>query len=167
MAETMVPIASVTVGDRAKKLSSFGMRVSVANAQAWAAAANQAGRDATAVGLLLDAAFDLMGSSQYFSKNVELSARNDAFVYPSGEGETYNSNKLNVSYSTLLGGLPRNLQVTVPQRLDTRYELESNGINVVLEDGGNMEAFITQLEATGLSLYGTAVTVTEVTVNDE
>jgi len=166
MAEQMYYEGQLTLGDRAKKFATFAMRVIAADAQAWFAAANQAGRDATDVGLLLDAVFDVVGSAQYFSKNVVGKAMNDAFVFPSGEGETYNSNKINVSYSTTNGGLPRNLQVTIPQRDPSSYELESNGINIVLDDGDEIANLVTQLETTGLSPYGTAITVTEMTVND-
>lgn len=166
MAETMAYEAKLTVGDRAQKFSTFSMRVSEADGQAWVAAANQAGRDATDVGLLLDAVFDVVGSAQYYSKAVEAKALNDAFAYPSGEGETYNSNKINVSYSTTLAGLPRNLQVTIPQRDASSYELESNGINIVLDDADEVANLVTQLEATALSPYGTAIVVTEMTVND-
>lgn len=166
MAEQMYYEAQLSLGDRAKKMATFAMRVSAADAQAWFAAANTAARDATNAGLLLDAVFDVVMSSQYFSKNVVGKAMNDAFVYPSGEAEAYNSNKINVSYSTTLGGLPRNLQVTIPQRDATSYELESNGINIVLTDGDEIEDLVTVMETTGLSPYGTAITVTEMTVND-
>lgn len=166
MAEVMVPVGQLTLGDRAKKVTTWEMRVSNADAQAWAAAANQAGRDATDVGLLLDAVFDIVGSSQYISKNVAFKAVNDAHVWPTGESEVYNSNKINISYSTTNGGIPRNLQVTVPQRDPSSYELESNGINIVLVDGDEIEALVTQLEATALSPYGTAIVVQEMTVND-
>lgn len=166
MAEVMAYTAGLTVGDRAKKFSTFAMRISTANGQSWVAAANQAARDATNAGLLLDAVFDVVGSSQYYSKQIEAHAMNDAFVYPSGEGEVYNSNKINVSYATTLGGLPRNLQVTIPQRDPSSYELESNGLNLVLEDGDEIEALVTVLESVALSPYGTAITVTEMTVND-
>lgn len=166
MAEQMAYYAQLTLGDRAKKITTFEVRVSAADAQAWFAAANEAARDATDVGVLLDAVFAVVGSSQYKAKSVVGRAENDAFVYPSGEGETYNSNKINVSYSTTLGGLPRNLQVTIPQRDPSSYELESNGINIVLNDADEIAALVTALEATALSPYGTAITVTEMTVND-
>lgn len=166
MAEIMVYMAQLTLQDRAKKVTTWEMRVSTADGQAWVAGANQAARDATDVGVLLDHVFDVVGSSQYLSKGVEARAANDAFVPPSGEAEVYNSNKINVSYATTLSGLPRNLQVTIPQRDPSSYELESNGINIVLEDGDEIEALVTALEATALSIYGTAITVTEMTVND-
>lgn len=166
MAEVMAYYAQLTLGDRAKKMTTFEARVITADAQAWIAAANTAARDATDVGLLLDAVFDVVGSAQYFSKNVVGKAMNDAFVFPSGEGETYNSNKLNVSYSTTSGGLPRNLQVTIPQRDASSYELESNGINIVLDDADEIANLVTQLEATMLSPYASAIDVTEITVND-
>lgn len=167
MAEVMYYGAQLAVGDRAKKIAVWEMRVSEADGKAWIAAANTAGRDATDVGLLLDAVFDVVMSSQYQYKGVHAKAMNDAFVYPSGEAEAYNSNKINVSYSTFNAGLPRNLQVTIPQREASSYELESNGINIVLDDTDEIANLVTQLEATALSPYGTAISVTEMTVNDE
>ena len=157
MAEVMAYYGQLTVGDRAKKFATFEARVSAADAQAWFAAANTAARDATQVGVLLDAVFDVVGSSQYFSKNVVGKAVNDAFVYPSGESEVYNSNKINVSYTTNNAGFPRNLQVTIPQRDPSSYELESNGINIVLEDGDEIEILVSELEDTMLSVYGHAL----------
>lgn len=166
MAEVMAYFAQLTVGDRAKKMSTWEMRVAAADAQAWIAAANTAARDATDAGLLIDSVFDVVGSSQYFSKNIVARAMNDAFIFPSGEAEVYNSNKINVSYSTFNAGLPRNLQVTIPQREASSYELESNGINIVLDDTDEIANLVTQMNATALSPYGTAITVTEMTVND-
>jgi len=166
MAEVMAYYAQLTLGDRAKKFTTFEVRVAAGDAQSWFAAANEGARDATAVGVLLAAVFAVVGSAEYYSKNVVGKAMNDAFVFPSGEGETYNSNKLNISYSTTLGGLPRNLQVTIPQRDASSYELESNGINVVLADADEIAALVTAFEATALSPYGTAVEITEITVND-
>lgn len=166
MAETMYYAVELAVGDRAKKIAVFEMRVSTANGQAWVAAANEAARDATNAGLLIDAVFDLLLASQQKYKAVVARAMNDAFVYPSGEVEAYNSNKLNVSYGTTSGGLPRNLQITIPQRDPASYELETNGINVVMEDGDEVENLVVNMELTGLSPYGTAVSITEITVND-
>lgn len=166
MAEQMAYYAQLTLGDRAKKITTFEVRVSATDAKAWFAAADTTARDATAVGVLLDRVFDVVGSSQYKSKNVVGRAENDAFIFPFGEGETYNSNKINVSYSTTLGGLPRNLQVTIPQRDPGSYELESNGINIVLDDADEIAALVTAMEATALSPYGTAMTIVEMTVND-
>lgn len=166
MAETMLYEAQLAVGDRAHKIAVFSARISTANGQAWVAAANEAARDATNAGLLIDSVYDLLLSSQQQYKGVHAKAMNDAFVYPSGESEVYNSNKLNVSYSTTLSGLPRNLQVTIPQRDPASYEIESNGINVVMEDGDEVENFVVNFELTALSPYGTAVVVQEITVND-
>lgn len=167
MAEVMYYEAQLAVGDRAKKIAIWAMRVGGADAQAWVAAANTAARDATDVGLLIDAVYDVVGSSQPQYRGVHAKAMNDAFIYPSGEAEVYNSNKINISYSTFNAGLPRNLQITIPQRDPSSYELESNGINIVLDDTDEIANLVTQLEATALSPYGTAINVTEMTVNDE
>ena len=167
MAEVVAPYAQLAVTDRQKRTAVFEMRVSTLDAQAWVAAANQAGRDATDVGLLLDAVFDVQMPSQYLYKGIHYKALNDAHVHPSGEAEAYNSNKIEVSYTTTNGGVPTTRGVTIAQREPSSYELESNGLNIVLADSDEIANLVTQLNATGLSLYGTAIVVQEMTVNDQ
>lgn len=168
MAEVPVYYAKVTVGDSAKKMSTVSLRVDETDAKAWFAAADTAARAATKVGLLQAAVFDLVMSSQQYSFAVEGEMINDAFVYPSLESNAFNSNKLNVSYKTTLGGLPRNLEFTIPQREPSSFQMESNGINIVLTDGGDVQDLVAQVLDTMLSSYGTAVTaVNEITVNDQ
>lgn len=167
MAEVPTYYAQVTVGDQAKKFSTVSLRVDATDAKAWVAAADTAARAATKVGLLQAAVFNLLRSSQQKSFAVLSEMVNDAFVFPAITTDTFNSNKLNVTYLTSVGGLPRQLQFTIPQRQESGYSLESNGINVDLEDGTDIPDLITQVIDTMLSSYGTAVTaVPEITVND-
>jgi len=167
MAEVPQYEAFVTVGDQAKKFATVSLRVDATDGKAYVAAADTATRASSKVGLLLAAVFNLVRSSEQYAFGVKASFINDAFVYPGIETDTYNSNKLNVSITTSVGGLPRQLQFTIPQRQESGYEMESNGINVVLEDGGDVEDLVTQIIDTMLSIYGTAVTaVPEITVND-
>lgn len=168
MAEVPVYMAKVTVGDSKKKHSTVSLRVDATDAKAWFAAADTAARAATKVGLLQAAIFSLMASSQQYSFAVEGEMVNDAHVYPSAESNVFNSNKLLVSIKTTNAGVPRNLTFSIPQREPTSFEMESNGENIVLVDGGDVEDLVTQILDTMLSSYGSAVTaVNEITVNDD
>jgi len=169
MAEVAVYEAYVVVGDSAKKLSRVAVRVDATDGKAFVAAADTAARSATKVGLLLIAISNLTlnNPNAVKARGVDSQFVNDAFVFPVPEDDAYISNKLNVSYSTSLGGLPRQNQFTIPMRDPAEYTMESNGVNVVLEDGADIEDLVTQIADTMLSLYGTACTVTEITVNDE
>lgn len=167
MAEVPVYELFVTVGDSAKKFATVSLRVDATDGKAYVAAADKAARDITKVGILQLAIFSLTMSAQYYAFGLKSSFINDAFVYPAAETESFNSNKLNISYATLLGGLPRNLQFTIPQRNPSTYEMESNGINVVLADADDVAALVAAIADTMLSIYGTAATVSEITVNDE
>lgn len=167
MAEVAQYEAFVTVGDQAKKLSTVSLRVDATDGKAYVSAADTAARAATKVGLLLAAVFALTRSSQYFALGVKSSFVNDAHVYPAITTDTYNSNKLNVSVQTTVGGLPRLLGFTIPQRQESGYALESNGITVDLDAGTDVPDLIVQIIDTMLSSYGTAVTsVPEISVND-
>jgi hypothetical protein len=168
MAEVPVYTAKVTVGDSAKKFSTVGLRVDATDAKAWFAAADTAARAATKVGLLQAAIFNVMLSSQQYSFAVEGEMVNDAHVFPSLESNAFNSNKLNVSYRTTNAGLPRDLTFTIPQREPTSFEMESDGITVVLDDADEVADLVAQIIDTMVSSYGTAVTaVNKITLNDD
>jgi len=169
MAEVEVFEAYVVVGDSAKKLGRVGLRVSAADGRAFVAAADTAARSATKVGLLLSAVSNLTldNPNAIKSRGVDSSFVNDGFAFPATTLDAYLSNKLNVGYVTTLGGLPRNNQFTIPMRDVAEYALESNGINVVLDDGADIADLVTQIADTMLSVYGTACTVSEITVNDQ
>jgi hypothetical protein len=168
MAEVAVATAYVTVGDQTKSMGRVGIRVSEADGKAFLAAADTAARSATDVGVMLGAISNLFKGNPNTNKSrgVDIEYVNDAFAFPAITSDSHLGNKLNVFYSTTLGGLPRNLSFSIPMRDELEYEFESNGINVVLTDGADIAALVTALEATMLSLYGTAVVITEITVND-
>jgi len=169
MAEVAVYTAYVIVGDSAGKLGRVDLRVDATDGKAFVAAADTAARSASKVGLLLSAVSNLTldNPNAIKARGVDSQFVNDAFAYPALSLDAYISNKLNVSYQTTLGGLPRQNQFTIPMRDPAEYELESNGINVVLEDGADIEDLVTQIADTMLSLYGTACVVSEITVNDQ
>jgi len=167
MAEVAQYEAFVTVGDQKKRFATVSLRVDATDGKAYVAAADTAARAATKVGLLQAAIFALMRSSQQYAFGLKASFVNDAHAFPAITTDTYNNNKLNVSYVTSSGGLPRQLQFTIPQRQESGYTMESNGENVVLADAGDVAALIVELLDTALSTYGTAITdVPEITVND-
>lgn len=171
MAEVTTYWAYVSVKDSAKKLTRVAMRVSQTDAQAYVAAADEAARDATKVGLLIDsvANLTLTGPLNYYAKGLDTENLNDGFVQPAGNAGVYNSNKLNVAYQTNIGGTPKNRQFTIPQRDPTTFATESNGINVNIGAGASAEIqdLIVQVADTLLGIDLQAAAVLEITVNDQ
>jgi len=152
-------LASVQVGDQAKLLASASVRVSPANARLYLAAADQTARDATAVGLLLDSLIDVTraaGTQGYKKWSVESNFINDAYTPPDIDTGIYNSNKWKVTFRTTNNSLPAVDTIYIPQYLLTGVVMESNGIFADLTDAP-VSNLVTQLEATGLSKYGTAI----------
>jgi len=94
----------------------------------------------------------------------------DTFSPPIPEDKFFRSNKLNVAYSTLNNGLPATGGFTIPMRLESAINMETNGENVTISGAGasaEVTELITQIVDTLLSSYGTAATdVLEITVND-
>ena len=170
MAIQEVFYASVQVGGSAanQRLASASVRVGAIDARAYIAAADQTARDATKVGLLLDSLIDMTiaaGSNAYKMWRLDSQFINDAYAPPAANDDVYNSNKWKVTYMTTNGGLPVKESFYIPQR-ETGFEMESNGVNVVLTDT-EAANLITQLLDTGISSYGTAITsVVEIVAND-
>lgn len=171
MAEVSTFTAFVSVVDSAKKTTSVEMRVGSVDGKAYVAAADEAARDASKVGLLLDAVAILMlsGGANYLAKGVKFENRNDAWIQPAGNAGVYNSNKLKVDYQTLIGGLPAIRFVTIPQRDPDTFTVESNGINVDIGATATteIENLIVQMADTMLGIDLQAVNVVEITVNDQ
>jgi hypothetical protein len=170
MAIVVRGIASVEVGDSAGKLASASQRVSEADTKLYVAAANQAARDATDVGLLLITMLDMTaahGSNHYKKWGIDLAYINDAFTYQDKDDQIYNSNKLKVTYQTTNGGIPTRESVYIPQRRGD-FTMADDGVSVVIGTSGPAFDYVTDLVATGLSSFGTAITSVEsITVNDD
>lgn len=152
-------IAGIVSGDSAKQKRAVAIRVSPADARLWFAAANHAARLATDVGLLLLSLNDAQESDGNDTINefyVTGSDINDAYAPPDKDSEIYNSNKIKLTYSTTNGGLPVTESIYITQRLATLVK-SSDGKSYDLSQSPfpNME---TQMIATGLSSYGTAIT---------
>lgn len=170
MAEIPVYEAFVTVKDSAKKSSTVTLRVDATDGKAYVAAADAAARAATKVGLLLAAVEPFMLSEgNLFDKGVKSSFRNDAWTQPAADLEYLNSNKLNIAYQTLNGGLPERLGFSIPQRNTAAYSMETNGVNVNISTGATTEVenLIAQIADTLVSKFGTACNVLEITINDQ
>jgi len=160
MAETATYIASVQVGDSAKKLGSASFIVAAADAQAYIAAANAAARAATDVGVLLLSALAISRAdavSGWKKWSIQADFLNTLFEYPEPDDGIYISNKWKVTFSTTNAGIPAVDTVYVPEYLVTGVVMDSNGISADLGDAP-IDAFVTAFEATALSKYRTAVT---------
>jgi len=171
MADVPFYTAYVSAVDSADKSTHMEMRVDATDAKAYVAAADTAARAATKVGLLLigmeNLALWVIGGTGEVEHGVKSGFKNGSYVPFTVEAEAFRSNKLNVSYSTNNAGVPASGGFTIAIRNPAAYTLESNGVNLDLEDGGDTENLVTQIEDTVLSSYGTAVVVQEITVNDQ
>lgn len=171
MADVPFYSAYVSVTDSAKRTTNVSLRVDATDGKAYVAAADTAARAATKVGLLLAAVIDVMnatlGGTGEVEHGVKSGFKNGSYAPFNPLSEIFNSNKLNIIYSTNNAGVPAQGGFSIPQRDPSEYVMESNGINVSLADGAAIEELVTQIEDTVLSVYGTAVTVLEITVNDE
>lgn len=153
-------IASLQVGDSAEKFSSGSVRVGAVDARAYIAAADQTARDATKVGLLLDAFIDVTraaGTNGYKKWSLECNFINDSYAAPADDAGIYNSNKWKVTGQTTNNGLPAVDTFYLPQYLITGVVMESDGISADLTDEP-MANLVTQIVDTALSKYGTAFT---------
>lgn len=159
MAEVATYIASVQMGDSAKKLASASFIVSAADAAAYIAAANAAARASTDVGVLLDAALDISraGTTGWKKWSIQADFLNDTFEYPDTSAAIYNTNRWKVTFQTTNAGIPAVDSLYVPEYLIIGVVMESDGISADLTDDP-VAAFCTALVATGLSKYRTAIT---------
>jgi len=163
----MVYEAYTNVQDSLERVGSFSVRVNETDGKAWVAAVGDAAKLATDVGILLDAAETLFlaGGTGVLERGVRVRSVNDTFLAVDSAAEIFNSNKLNVSYSSPVAGLPRNFSLSLPQRNTAGYTAVKNMVTLNLAD--DMQAFLDALANTGLGVYGGAIsTVFEVTLND-
>jgi len=154
-------LAGVTSGDQTKQKASVPIRVSEADGKLFAAAADHTARMATDVGLLLLALNDGQasdGSDTIFKFYLTLEDQNLAYAPPLSDSEpkVFNSNKVKLTYATTNGGFPVTESIYITQRAED-LPMNSDGKTCDISQSPfvNME---TQLVATGLSTYGTAIT---------
>lgn len=173
MAETGQYHAYTIIGDTAKKLARVSLRVDLTDAQAYVAAANEAARAATKVGLLLLAVENLQllgATNNIYGRGLDYGFLELPFAYPTTLENVYRSNKLKVDLATTNAGLPATNFFTIPAYDPAEITKESNGVNVVLSGPGvspEISNLITQLADTWLSIYNTPGAVVEITINDE
>lgn len=167
MADQLVPIAYTSVQDAKHKLGSFQSRVSLADAQAYCAAANDAARLATNVGILLAAVevFFEGGDTAVKTRGINFAVDNDAFLPVDIVDDIYNSNKITAHYSSTVLGINRSFVVTIPQRNPASYTASGGILTQGLADA--TDDFVTALSNVGLSPYGTVISpVMVLDVND-
>ena len=148
--------------DSANKESSGSFYVTPANARSYLAAADQAARDATAVGLLLSRSMAISRVSEVANSyrvfaDVGIRWINDAAVKPGTAAAVYRSNKWKVTGRTTNAGFPATDTVYIPEYLITGVDMESDGISAVLTDQP-VQDFVTSFVATALSRFNTAFT---------
>jgi hypothetical protein len=153
--------AGVTSGDQAKQKRSVSVRVSEADAQAFAAAADHTARMATDAGLLLLSLNDAQasdGGNTIFAFYLTMQDVNDAYAPPPSisNPKIFNSNSIKLTYRTTNGGFPVDESIYITQRGDgLPMNPDGKSYNILASPFVNMT---TQLLATGLSSYGTAIT---------
>jgi len=152
--------ATASVLDAAGKQASASFNISVADAEAWVAAADQTARNATNAGKLLRTALNITratGTDAEKTYEVSKIVINDAAAAPASDSGIYNSNKWKVTGRTLNGVLPAIDTVYVPQYLITGVVMESDGISALLSDPP-VSLFIVEFLATALSKFYTPFT---------
>lgn len=159
MAYVRRALFGITSGDRANQVRSVPLFCSLADGQAWVAAADHAAAMATDLGLLMLALNDLQESDGTDTINkfyVSIEDVNDAYAPPAFSTEILNSNKIKLTYRTTRASLPVEESVYITQRKSTLTKnSDGKSYNLTVSPFVNLS---TQMLATGLSSFGTAIT---------
>lgn len=159
MAYVRRALFGITSGDRANQVRSVPLYCSFADAQAWAAAADHTAAMATDLGLLMLALNDLQesdGTDTIQKFYVTLEDVNDAYAPPLFSTEILNSNKIKLTYRTTRASLPVEESVYITQRKPTLTKSsDGKSYDLTASPFPNLK---TQMLATGLSSFGTAIT---------
>lgn len=170
MAIVARPRIGVQVWDSASLLASVSIPVSEADYKLYAAAANQAARDATDVGILAITALDMTaahGSTHYKEWFTHVDYINDAATPQPKDDQIYNTNAVGVTYVTTDNGVPVIETIYVPMRRDDFTLFGSNPVQVDFSGAGAAKDFADALIATGLGSHGAAITsITKMYLND-
>lgn len=155
-------VARVHIGGKDGVLRPFSIDfyVTLAAAQIYWAAADEAARAATTVGVLMTRAI-AMQSGFILEKSVTLAEINtDEFVNP---GDTIlRGNKLNFG---IHAGI-KNSVFNIPCRNNASYTQIEDSLNCQLDTPTAMTNFISAYEAIGVDSNGNAATITRATVVD-
>lgn len=154
--------AKISIGDCRKKTTSRSLRVSETDAEAWLNAADDAAREATAVGLLLDAFGDM---SDGLEQTISVEAALDfPPAFPAKDTDIYNFDQLTV---TARNAAQQPTTITIPARSAAAYTVESDGVTVILGASGTAQVqnLVTRLEATWKDNDGEALVVEKIVVS--
>lgn len=152
--------AKITLGDSRKKETTVRFRVTSTDAAAYFGALTQILKDGTELGQFFLSIEDLAAGT-FRGKGVELVTIDDAIGFPAPDDNVYAFDKLLVSYTA--GGNGYNM--SIPTRDDAVYSVATDGVTVILEDGAEVEDFVTRFATVVLSKYGVAGAVQEITVS--
>lgn len=149
---------TVGIGDCRDKITPVEVRIDATEAQVWLAAVPGVIRDATEVGVLIQAIEGLTEGTTFYEQ-VALRSTDDAAVFPADSTKIYGFDKVGVQFKAGLN----NYNFTIPARNDANFNVAPNGIDIAIT-GGDATAEVTALVAavndTVLSKYGATVTVT-------
>lgn len=152
-------LASLTVVDGANRPSTIQFFVPEATAKLYAAAANEAARDATAIGLLF-AALETVTAAAKSQRSVQFIDEYAPVTIPSES--VLRGNKLVLGYQ---GGADM-YRLTIPARDATAYTPKTDSIEVDFAAAGDLADMITLLESTAIAKNGASVNVVKAYVND-
>lgn len=144
-------------GDSDERFGSMSINVSIASAQAYVAAVDDAGRDATQVGALINATLPLSQGILKFG-GIEYGILTDNFAFPASGSAVYRGNKLVVRYS----GSGRRFTVSIPAR--NHGNLLVVGVDAVRTT--QLDAFATAFDAVALDVNGNPAVFASAKVND-
>lgn len=159
MAEFIRAVVSITTMDGVLRPSVTSYYVALADAQAYWAAADDAARAATDVGLLISR-YLAMTDAAFVSSNVGFEAINDPVTNP---GDTVlRGNKL--SFSARSGG--RGLVTTIPARKTGTFTQSTDSLQISLTTPAAMAFFVTAVNNTVKDAFGNDVTLVAGSVVD-
>jgi len=142
-----------------QKLSSIEWRIPEVAVTNYNAAADDAARAATAIGVLV-AATDALTLGVRKTVTVGSRYTDSAALPPDPDEFVFPFDKFGVGFAA--DG--ENYVTSIPARDDAAVTIGDDGVSVTLEDGGAVEAWVTAFEGLVLSEELAAVTVTRMTI---
>lgn len=103
--------AYISLVDSRNKISVHAVNVATADAKAYVAAADEAARNATDIGIYFNEVIDL-SEAEPVDRGVRYNTKNDALIVPAVDAEIYNFDKISIGWSSGL----RNFVTTIPAR---------------------------------------------------
>lgn len=141
------------------RTSTVSPYVRIVDAKAFVAAADEAARAATLLGVMANAFYQLTAGTM--TKYYVSFGQTTGDPLPASDDAIFRGNKIVVHYSEVDAD---NRFLTIPTRDDT--VLTYAGTEITLDDAGNMAAFVTAFEAAAIGKNGGAVTVLSAEAND-